>query len=190
VEMVNKRITVDAKLAKPNLSKYNSELVLPDIPKGTPQQEAPSQESLDAVKAIRDNFLRSVETDFNKFDGFTTKVKDESVEYPVSFKADDKDKADIKKLAMEMNIDEYFGKRWFDEKGNTKVDQLMSDLFLLEETEKAFQGVANNAASERRKEIIRQNSNIKLNGVTSQTNMTPPPEATKKYREEAAIWQA
>jgi hypothetical protein len=190
VERINRRLSVDAKLAKPELSKFKSELVLPDIPKFNQQPEQPTQESLDAVKAIRDNFLRAVDTDFAKYDGFSTTVKDESVEYQVSFKIDDKDKAEIKKLAQEMNIDDYFGKRWFDEKGNTKVEQMMSDLYFLEKREKAIQGVANNAASERRKEIIKQNSNIKLNGVTTKVDIQRPPELEKKHKEEAAIWSA
>lgn len=190
VSNVDRKMVIDAKLAKPELSKFKSELVLPDIPKDLPQPEQPSQESLEASKAIRDNFLRAVDTDFSKFDGFTTKVKDESVEFPVMFKVEDADKAEIKKLAQEMNVDEYFGNRWFDEKGNTKVEQMMSDLYLLEKRDKAFQGVANHAASERRKEIIKQNSNIKLNGVTSQTNVQRPPEMEKKHKEEAAIWSA
>lgn len=189
VELINKRMAIDAKLAKPELSKLKSELVLPDISRAESQPQQQSQESLDAQKALRENFLRSVDSDFSKFDGFTTRVKDESVEFPVMFKADDKDKAEIKKLAQEMTIEDYFGKRWFDDNGNAKVEQLMSDLFLLEKTEKAFQAVANGAASERRKEIIKQNSNIKLNGVTSsQTNLQRPPEQEKKYLEEKALW--
>jgi len=189
VESVNKRLAIEAKLAKPELSKFKAELVLPDIPKPEPVVQQPSEESLAAVKAIREGFLKAVDNDFAKFDGFTTKVKDESVEFPVSFKVSDEDKAEIKKIAQEMNIDEYFGKRWFDDKGNTKVEQMMSDLYLLEKRDKAFQGTANNAASERRKEIIKQNSNIKLNGVTNgQTNLKQ--SGTTKEKEEAAIWSA
>lgn len=187
VEFINKKMTIDAKLAKPELSKLKSELVLPDISKADSQAAAPTQESLDAIKQIRDNFLRTVDTDFAKFNGFTTTVKDESVEFPVTFKVDDSDKAEIKKLAQEMNVDEYFGKRWFDEKGNAKVEQMMSDLYLLEKKEKAFQGVANQSAAERRKEIIKQNSNIKLNGVTSQTTIQKPADMSRKYQEEKAI---
>lgn len=189
VELVNKRMTIDAKQAKPELSKLKSELKLPDISKANQEAEQPTQESLDAAKQLRDNFLKSVDTDFSKFDGFSAQVKDESVEFPASFKADDADKAAIKKLAQEINIDEYFGKRWFDDKGNVNVNKLMSDLFLLEKGEKVLQGVANNAAAERRKEIIKVNSNIKLNGVTSsQTNLQRPPEQEKRYLEEKAIW--
>ena len=190
VERINRRLSVDAKLAKPELSKFKSELVLPDIPKVELQPNQPTQESLAAQKEMRDNFLRAVDQGYSKFDGFSTTVKDESVEYPVTFKIADEDKVAIKKIAQEMNVDEYFGKRWFDENGNTKVEQMMSDLFLLEKRDKAFQGVANFAASERRKEIIKQNSNIKLNGVTTQTNIQRPPELEKKHREEAAIWSA
>jgi hypothetical protein len=191
VEVINKRITVDAKLAKPELSKFKSELVLPDIPRSNPQPDQPSQESLDAVKAIRENFLKSVNEGYQKFDGFSTRVKDESVEFPITFKVPDEDKAELKKLATELNIDEYFGKRWFDEKGNTKVEQMMSDLYFLEKRDKAIQGVANNAAAERRKEIFKQNSNIKLNGAASgQTNIKPPKENDRKYKEEASIWSA
>jgi hypothetical protein len=191
VALVEKRMAIDAKLAKPELSKLKSELVLPDIHKVEQGAQQPTQESLDAAKAARENFLRAIETDYSKLDDFSVKVKDESVEFTTAFKVPDEDKSALKKIAQEFIMEDYFGKRWVDKDGNVNVKQFMADLYLLENGGKVLQGVANNAASERRKEIIKQNSNIKLNGITSsQTNMQRPPEMERKHKEEAAIWSA
>ena len=189
VELVNKRMVIDAKLAKPELSKFKSELVLPDIPKAETQPQGPTQEVLDAQKAMRDNYLQKVESDFSKFNGFDTKFKNEDVDEPVSYQVHADEKAAIKKLMQEMDVNEYFGTRWFDEKGNAKVERMMADLYFLENPQKVLDGIAEKAASAKFKGVVKSNSNIRLNGGTSsQTNLQQP--ASKREREEAAIWSA
>ena len=190
VERINRRLSVDAKLAKPELSKFKSELVLPDIPKAEPVAQAPSQEVLAAQKAMRDNYLQAVESSYSKFDGFNTKVQDEAAEIPVAYQIHNDEKAAIKKLMQEMNVDEYFGTRWFDDKGNAKVERMMSDLYLLENTQKVLDGISEKAASAKFKGVIKTNSNIKLNGngSSTQTNMQQP--ASRREKEETAIWSA
>jgi hypothetical protein len=190
VELVNKRMVIDAKLAKPELSKFKSELVLPDIPKAEPQAQGPTQEVLDAQKAMRDNYLHKVESDFSKFDGFNTKFKNEDVDEPVSYQVHADEKAAIKKLMQEMDVNEYFGTRWFDEKGNAKVERMMADLYFLENPQKVLDGIAEKAASAKFKGVVKANSNIRLNGggSSNQTNLQEP--VSRREKEVAAIWSA
>lgn len=169
---------IEAKLAKPELEKAKVQLVLPEINKQEPQTQQPSQESLAAqelaIKQVRDNFLNKLESDFSKVEGFTTKVKDESVEIPVSFKIPDEDKVAIKARLQEgFDVNAYIDKRWFPD-GNPNIEQIVSDIFELENRDKVHSGIANNAASQRLVEYIKASKNPSItNGVTSQQTFNP-----------------
>lgn len=169
---------IEAKLAKPELEKAKVQLVLPEINKPEPQTQQPTQESLAAqdaaLKQVRDNFLNKLESDFSKIEGFTTKVKDESVEIPVSFKIPDEDKAAIKARLQEgFDVNAYIDKRWFPE-GNPNIEQIVSDIFELENRDKVHAGIANNAASQRLVEYIKAAKNPSItNGKTSQQTFDP-----------------
>lgn len=166
---------IEAKLLKPELLKSKSELVLPELSKQAPTNE-PSQELLaaqqEALKKVRENFLHKLESDYSKVDGFSTKVKDESVEIPVSFKIPDEDKSLLKTRLQEgLDINEFMDKRWFDEQGNAKIEQIFADIYLLENPDKILSGIANNAANKRLEHDIklRHNININTQGTFQQT---------------------
>lgn len=167
VSNIEMKTTIAATMAKPELEKAKSQLVLPEINK--PVEQPANQPDPAAIKAIRDNFLAKLESDFNKVEGFSTKVKDESVEFPVQFKIPDEDKVAIKgRLQDGFDVNEYMDKRWFDDKGNARIEQIEADIYLLENLEKVLSGVANNAASERLKAQMKSAANIDLNGQTPQ----------------------
>ena len=180
---------IDAKTMRPDLAQYKTNLALPDIPKKVPEQQKPSQESLDGLKAKRDIFLQNLESNYKNFDGYTTKVKDESVEFPVTFKVADEDKLAIRNLMQEFNPDVYFSKRWLKEDGSVNIDKMMSDLILLEKPDKVLQGTAGNAASQRLAQERKIKSNIKLDTTSQNTKLTPE-EKTNKEKQVEAIWEA
>jgi hypothetical protein len=157
---------IEAKLAKPELEKLKSTIVLPELDRPTAQASEPTAEELQKVKAIRENFLQKLDSDYSKVEGFTTKVKDESVELPISFKIPDEDKVAIKERLKEgFDVNSYIDKRWFDDKGNPKIEQMISDIFQLENPDKILSGIANKSASERLLQYQKTAKNINLGTV-------------------------
>jgi len=160
---------IEAKLAKPELEKLKSEIVLPELEKPAQQANEPTAEQIEAAKKIRENFLQKLDSDYAKAEGFTTKVKDESVDFPVTFKIPDEAKVAIKERLKEgFDINSYIDKRWFDDNGNPKIEQMVSDLFQLENPDKILSGVANNAANQRLEAYIKSKSNVNLNSNSYQ----------------------
>ncbi len=177
---VERRLIVAAKMAIPELEKLKSEIVYPEITK--PQNpQAANQPTEAELKQARDNFLQALNINFSKVEGFTTKVKDESVEIPIQFKIPEEDKVAIKgRLEQGLSIDEYMDKRWFDEKGNPKVDQIISDIYELENRDKVHSGIANDAASKRLAEYIRASKNPSIATPNSQTTFQPEQNGNAK----------
>lgn len=166
---VNK--VIEAKLIKPEIQSAAAKLVLPELTQKQP--EGPSQESLaaqtEAMKKVRENFLNKLESEYSKVEGFTTKVKDESVELPITFKIPDEEKVAIKeRFKAGIDLNDFIDKRWSDEAGNPKIDQIISDIYSLENLDKVLSGVANNAANQRLAEHIKANKNVNINGKTPQ----------------------
>lgn len=171
-DVIQNRV-IDAKLAKPEIEKAKSQINLPQL---TAKPVEPSQESLAAAaeqaRIQREGFINKLESDYVKFDGFTTTVKDESVDIPVSFKAPDDAKVAIKeRFKAGFDLNEFIDKRWSDENGNQKIDQLISDIYVLENLDKIISGIANNAANQRLVEYRKVASNININkaGTPQQT---------------------
>ena len=161
---------VAAKMAIPQLEKQKANVVLPEIQKPEPKQEQPSQEYLDKLDSVRKNFLQKLESDYSKVDGFSTTVKDESVELPISFKIPDESKVAIKgMLESGFDVNNYIDKRWFDESGNPKINQIIEDIYELENRDKVHAGIANNAAAKRLEAYIKASKNIDLGKTPQQT---------------------
>lgn len=161
---------VAAKLAQPDLQKAKVNIVLPELQRQIQQPEQPSQESLEQVTKQREAFLNKLESDYAKFDGFATKVKDESVELPVQFKVPDEAKVAIKdRFKAGFDLNGFIDSRWSDASGNTNINQIMSDIFVLENLDKVLSGVANDAANQRLAEYIKTTKNINLSGTPQQT---------------------
>lgn len=188
VKEKEQEMIIEAKLAKPEFAKYRSELILPDIQKVAPQAQEPDQKSLEDLKVQRDNYLKQLEVGYKNFNGFETKVKDESVEIPIAFNVPDEDKVVYYNKLKEFDVVSYFGSRWFGEKGDANVQQMMSDLYLLENPGKVFQGMANNSASKRLDEYLKVKSNIKVDGTPQGTFQ--PDSKDAKQKEADTIWDA
>jgi hypothetical protein len=161
---------IEAKLAKPELEKLKSTIVLPEFNKPE-TQAATNQLSEVQLKEIRDNFLRALDSNYNKVEGFTTQVKDELVDYAVQFKIPDEAKVAIKgRLTEGLDVNDYMDRRWFDDKGTPKIEQIITDLYQLENLDKILSGVANKSASERWEVYQKSTKNLNVN-----TSSTPPP---------------
>lgn len=176
-EAVDKRIIRDAKISKPELAKYKSDLVIPDLPKKEVVANQPSQEDLAAeelrLQKVRDNFLNKLDSDFSKVEGFSTKVKDEEVELPIVFNLTPEEQLATKKELSDFNIDDYIDKRWFGADGSPNIDQMMKDKYVLENLPKILDGVANKAATARLLEYRKQTSNVRVNGGGEQQTFNP-----------------
>ena len=161
---------IEAKLVKPELEAAKSKIVLPEISKpATAQANEPTAEQLEVQKKAAENFLTQLNSNYSKAEGFSTKVKDELVEIPISFKIPDEDKVAIKgRLEKGLDINQYMDSRWFDENNNPKIEQIITDLYQLENLDKILSGVANNSANQRLVELRKAASNIQVNGTTSQ----------------------
>ncbi len=191
VSMIEKRMSIDAKLAKPELAKLQKEIVLPDIPKSTSQPKI-DQKELENIQAARDRFLQAVNSDYLKDNGFNVTVKDKDAgDVQISYTLSNEEKAALKPLVENFNADEYFTNRWFTKEGTPNVAQMMKDLFLLENPEKAFQKFGSEGINKNKAHNILDVSNIDLSGKnggrTTQTEQTQQMAERQKKMEES-LW--
>ena len=184
VDYLDKKMMIEAKVIRPELTKLKSELTLPDI-YGEAQQEAESKEEVEKMQQARSIYERTLDSDFQSFSGFSVSVKDEDVEIPISFNVAEDERLAMKNSLTDFDSDSYFGERWFAEDGKPKVQQMMADKYLLENYNKILQKVANEAASQRMLAHLKKTGNININQPTPQG--TPTPNANAE-RDRLAAW--
>ena len=184
LDYLDKKMMIEAKVIRPELTKLKSELKLPDI-YGEAQQEAESREEVEKMQQARSIYERTLDSDFQSFSGFTVSVKDEDVEIPISFNVAEEERLAMKNTLADFDSDSYFGERWFAEDGKPKVQQMMADKYLLENYNKILQKVANEAASQRMLAHLKKTGNININQPTPQG--TPTPSANAE-RDRLAAW--
>lgn len=177
---------IDAKLAKPELSKFKSELILPDIPKVANEAPQPDQKVLEAQQAFRANFTQKLESDYKNFSGYSVTAKDGGVELPISYAITPEELAASKQQLTDFNVNEFLDSRWFDEKGTPNIKQMQEDLYLLQNRDKVFQKIANEASAQRLAHHLKTKSNVNVNGPVN----TPAPTNGKSVEQEFAekIW--
>lgn len=176
---------IDAKLAKPELSKFKSELILPDIPK-VAETTQPDQKVLEAQQAFQANFTQKLESDYKNFGGYSTKAIDGGVELPISYAITPEELNASKQQLANFNVNEFLDSRWFDEKGIPNIKQMQEDLYLLQNRDKVFQKIANEASAQRLAHHLKTKSNVVVNGPVN----TPVPTNGKSVEQEFAekIW--
>lgn len=176
VQQREEDMKIDATIVKPDLAKYKSNIVLPDIqqrnepPTQTVDQEALAQKH----EAFRNNYLSAVGSNYQNFKGYTTVAKDGDVELPISYVVSPEEQIASKQQLETFDSNQFLDSRWFDEKGNPKVTQIQEDLYLLQNRDRIFQKIANEASAQRYLHHVKKQNNINLNGVTN----TPPPAPT------------
>ena len=184
VDYLDKKMMIEAKVIRPELTKLKSELKLPDI-YGEAQQEAESREEVEKMQQARSIYERTLDSDFQSFSGFTVSVKDEDVEIPISFNVAEEERLAMKNTLADFDSDSYFGERWFAEDCKPKAQQMMADKYLLENYNKILQKVANEAASQRMLAHLKKTGNINIDQPTPQG--TPTPSANAE-RDRLAAW--
>jgi hypothetical protein len=170
VDYADKKLMIEAKVIRPELEKLKSEIKLPDIYKEA-EREAQSQEEFEMMQQARSIYEKTLETEFQSFNGFNVSVKDEDVEIPITFNVGEDERLAMKNELSDFDSDSYFETRWFTEDGKPKIQQMMADKYLLENYNKILQKVANEAASQRLVAHLKKTGNINI-------NQTPTPQGT------------
>jgi len=186
VERVEKRMVIAAKQAKPELAKYQSELVLPDIQRVDPEAKAAAQKELERVEADKAQYLTRLSGEFKNFTGFNALHKDKDVEYGVEYGITEEErtvvKAQLESFATE-GYAQYFGNRWFEKDGTPKIAQMMEDIYLLNNREKVFQKLVSESAAKRLDNFIKLKSNIQVDGKVPTGPLQVDDAATKQEKE-------
>jgi hypothetical protein len=183
VKDIETEMLIEAKLAKPELEKYKSELVLPEIQfEAANQSYEPSQEELAALEAQIKSFKQSAQSALKSFDGFSVSVKDEEVEIPLSYSVSDEERnvvsAQLERFAdSNFDANTILAERWLKEDGKgsyeINTNQIIRDLTLLQSEGKVNQKFVNDAAAKRLAEHIKRTSNVTVTSRTPQQTFSP-----------------
>ena len=171
VDYADRKLMIEAKVIRPELEKLKSEIKLPDI-YNEAGREAESQEEFEIMQQARSIYEKTLDSDFQSFNGFNVSVKDEDVEIPISFNVGEDERLAMKNDLADFDSDSYFEGRWFTKDGKPNVQQIMADKYLLENREKIFSKIANEAASQRLLAHLKKNGNINI-------NQSPTPQGAK-----------
>jgi primosomal protein N'' len=162
--LVEKEIIVDAKIAKPEIAKI--ELVLPDVLKSSEKQATQQEQGVQVDPAVRQKYLDTLKKEYNLFDGFKVAAKDEDVEVAVAYTPTNEEKLALKNVLENFNADEFLGSMWISDEGKFNTKQAMEDLYLLQNKEKVFQKIANEAVSQFKVGLIKAKKNINLTSTS------------------------
>ena len=186
-DYVQRKLIIEAKLIRPELEKLKSEIRLPDI-YNEAGKEAESQAEFEMMQQARSIYEKTLDSDFQSFNGFNVSVKDEDVEIPISFNVGDDEKIAIKSQLEDFDTDTYFENRWFNKDGRPNVQQIMADKYLLENREKIFSKIANEAASQRLLAHLKKNGNININQTATPQGAKPDLTGAEAERQRLAEW--
>jgi hypothetical protein len=187
VDYVEKRLMIEAKLSRPELEKYKSDIKLPDIYNESGRQ-AESQAEFEIMQQARYEYEKTLNSDFQSFNGFNVSVKDEDVEIPIAFNVNEEERLAMKNQLEDFDTDSYFENRWFNEDGKPNVQQIMADKYLLENREKIFSKIANEAASQRLLAHLKKSGNININQTATPQGTKPDLNSIESERLRMAEW--
>jgi len=187
VDYADRKLMIEAKVIRPELEKLKSEIKLPDI-YNEAGREAESQEEFEIMQQARSIYEKTLDSDFQSFSGFNVSVKDEDVEIPISFNVGEDERLAMKNDLADFDSDSYFEGRWFTKDGKPNVQQIMADKYLLENREKIFSKIANEAASQRLLAHLKKNGNININQSPTPQGAKPDLNGTEAERLRMAEW--
>lgn len=187
VDYAERKLMIEAKVIRPELEKLKSEIKLPDI-YNEAGREAESQEEFEIMQQARSIYEKTLDSDFQSFSGFNVSVKDEDVEIPISFNVAEDERLAMKNDLTDFDSDSYFENRWFSEDGKPKVQQIMADKYLLENREKIFSKIANEAASQRLLAHLKKNGNINISQSSTPQGTKPDLNGIEAERQRMAEW--
>lgn len=168
--MMNRR--TEAKLAKPELDKLKTQIVLPNISENV-QQKPPTQEELDAAKKYDNDYVQSVDNSIKNFNGVTIPVKNEVVDFPVSFGVTDEEKVTLSALMKDFQKSNYdanglFADLWVNDDKTLKTDKMIEDYYFIKNKEKMLSKLANDSATKAVESYIKGKKNINVNETAQQ----------------------
>jgi hypothetical protein len=187
VDYAERKLMIEAKVIRPELEKLKSEIKLPDI-YNEAGREAESQEEFEMMQQARSIYEKTLDSDFQSFNGFNVSVKDEDVEIPISFNVGEDERLAMKNDLMDFDSDSYLENRWFFKDGKPNIPQIMADKYLLENREKIFSKIANEAASQRLLAHLKKNGNININQSPTPQGAKPDLNGTEAERLRMAEW--
>lgn len=173
VHEIRADILLEAKTVKPELLKLKSELVLPDISKSNQEtKREPSQEELAAFQKHKESFLQATDLFLKDFNGFSAQVKNEDVDYNVSYGTSQEEKSLVTNLLREFtesgfDANSLFIKDWVNQDGSLNVKQIIEDKMLLTNRDKILSKIANEAANQRLEIYLKGKKNININEVNN-----------------------
>jgi len=186
-DYIERRLMIEAKVLRPELAKLKSEIVLPDI-YNEAEFRAQSQQEEEMMQQARSIYEKTLNSDFQSFNGFNVSVKDADVEIPITFNVGEEERLAMKNDLENFDSDSYFDNRWFTEDGKPKVQQIMADKYLLENRDKIFSKIANEAASQRLLAHLKNNGNININQTPTPQGAKPDLNGTEAERLRMAEW--
>jgi hypothetical protein len=184
VDYIEKKMMIDAKVIRPELSKLKQDIVLPDI-YGFEQAEVNAKVQKQQLEQARSVYESTLNSEFNSFNGYSVTVKDTEVEMPITFNVAEDERVKMKEILSDFDTENYFDGRWFNEDGKPKVQQIMSDIYLLENFPKILQKVGNEAASQRLAAHLKRSGNISINQPSPQGT---PTESANSTMDALANW--
>lgn len=187
VDYTERRLMIEAKVLKPEIEKLRSEITLPDIYNES-GREAESQAEFEVMQEARSIYERTLDSEFQSFNGFSVSVKDEDVEIPISFNVAEEERLAMKNDLEDFDSDLYFENRWFNKEGKPNVQQIMADKYLLENREKIFSKIANEAASQRLLAHLKKSGNININQTPTPQGAAPNLNSIEAERQRLAEW--
>ncbi len=147
-EAIDKRIIREAKMAKPDLAKYKSELILPKIEGAPAVQVEPSQEDLANAEKQKQEFFQQVDKGLGTLKGYAATYKDKDVEIPVSFDITPEDKAKVKPIVESLFTDfSYLQNRWQNKDGSWNTTLMAEDIHNMENRGSIHQKFVNDSAA-------------------------------------------
>jgi hypothetical protein len=186
-DYTEKRLMIEAKVLRPEIAKLKSEITLPDI-YNEAGREAQYQEEFEYLQQARSVYERTLDSEFQSFNGFNVSVKDNDVEIPISFNIAEDERLALKQELSDFDGEAYLEDRWFNEAGKPNVRQIMADKYVLENLPKILQKVANEAASQRLLAHLKKSGNVTLNQNPTPQGTAPSLNPNAAIQEQLANW--
>jgi len=185
-------LVIEAKTLKPELGKLKQDLVFPNIQQESPAAKEPSQEELEAFTKQKETFLQAALTSVNSFNGFSAEVKDNDVNYKVSYELSKEEKAGVEsavKVFTESGFDAnaVLAQRWLKQDGTLNEAQIVKDMALLFNEEKISQKYVTDAASKRLDAFLKDKKNITIGQPETRQTFSPDAADPKQQLAEQ-VW--
>lgn len=183
-----REIIIEAKLARPELSKYKNELVFPDIQREIPQQQL-SQEDLDKQSKFKESVLKSAGDSINNFKGFSANVKNKDVDYNLSYGLSNEEKGFITSKIQSFvengfDANALFAENWVSKEGVLNTDKMIEDLSNLYFAQRASQKFANDSANQRLEMYLKEKKNINVTETIPNGTFEPEKKSQSQVLQE------